>query len=290
MTIESKTIMILTKYVLGKSLYDYFTKHNWKITNHIILDRLYPEERNITSRMSGLQTSLGTFWEKLARVMLQVEKCKIIDPKTIKEPIILPKRIEALKNEVKQTREQSGGSLQRLRNELDTISISSSDPSSIYQIPKGKGADLIFVKDGTTYICDTKTVQVNANNGNTFNETVIIWLCYYKIKTGLPSSRIKPCFVFPYNSSNELDDSSWWFDYKDRVKPLTKDEVLVGNEFWSLITGNPDALTYIIKGIESFIGTPEHLTYKKVFSLNTVESLSKFSDYVKKTVNIQDIF
>lgn len=291
MSVSEDVIIACTRYVLSKSLYDYLTKSNWHITTHIILDRLYPEARNITSRMCGLQTSLGTFWEKLAKVLLKINHCVLIDPKSIKEPILMPKAVEDLKQAIMNKREQNGGSLNDLRQGLDNLTNNDFKANTkSYKIPKGKGADLIFKKGGKTYICDTKTVQVNANNGNTFNETAIIWLCYYKVKTGLPASVICPCFVFPYNSSNELDDSGWWSEFGDRVKPLTKQEVFVGNEFWSLITDNPKALSSIIKGIDSLRDSDEIKVYREFFACDTKSKLISFSNKVKRNFVRNDDF
>ena len=41
------------------------------------------------------------------------------------------------------------------------------------------------------YLFDIKTVQVNANSGNSFNETVILWTAFYKYMYGINANNIK---------------------------------------------------------------------------------------------------
>lgn len=154
---------------------------------------------------------------------------------------------------------------------------------------KGKGSDLIIEKNNKIHIYDIKTVQVNANNGNTFNETIILWIAYYKYKSGLNANDISAKLVFPYNSSNELNDAAWWNDYGGRVEPLTSDEVSVGNEFWEFITSNPNALISIIDGITELSNETTFVNlFGEVFACSNEDELKSFSTKVKvKRVEIK---
>ena len=69
-------------------------------------------------------------------------------------------------------------------------------------------------------------------------KTIIVWLAYWKYKYRISANNINVKIIFPYNSSDENNDEGWWNKFGDRIKPFTKDEVLVGNQFWSFLTIN----------------------------------------------------
>lgn len=80
--ISNTLIKSTTKKLLKEAFYKYFINAK-KETKHIILDRLFLSERRTSSTMSGLQTSLGSFWEVLAKDLAVqnsfevLEKCSI---------------------------------------------------------------------------------------------------------------------------------------------------------------------------------------------------------------------
>lgn len=280
--VSDDVIKKTTENLLRKSFFNYF-KAGQLETKHIIMDRLFPYERRITSTMSGFQTSLGTFWENLSLDLAQKNDLEIIDNSVLKMPEDIPKNLTRIIGDAKSKREINGGELddfkERLNKEFPQAEPMQCDTK---KMTKGKGSDLIVVKNGCHYIFDIKTVQVNANNGNTFNETIILWTAYYKYLKGLDAKKIKSMLVFPYSSSNEGDDSSWWAKFSGRISPLTEQDVFVGNEYWRFLTDNPDALNQIIAGIDNLkLDTQFMALYSQAFKVLNAAGLVEFSECVR---------
>jgi type II restriction endonuclease TdeIII len=281
--IQDKQIKSICKSLLEESFCKYFSKPK-KETKHIILDRFFPEERRVSSAITGLQTSLGTYWEKLSVALGVNNGFSILDNSILMKPTNLPDNLSSLITRVKREREENGGELDSLKSELNILFEQGNIPQVDFEkMTKGKGSDLILEKNGQIYLIDIKTVQVNANSGNSFNETLILWASYYKYQYGIDANSINTMLVFPYNSGNELDDSAWWNDFGGRVSPLTRQDALVGNEYWSFLTGNNSALHCIIHALdelahdENFIGL-----YSQVFECENHTDLGRFSLRVKQ--------
>jgi hypothetical protein len=125
-----------------------------------------------------------------------------------------------------------------------------------------------------------------------FNETVMLWIAYYKYKYRIDANQIDARIVFPYNSSNENNDSTWWTEYGQRISPLTQQDIHVGNDFWSFLTDNQNALQNIIAGIDEVASDTSFIAlYGQVFNCVSIEELKQFSINVKikkieKTRNI----
>lgn len=283
--ISGENIESFTKTIVKEAFFNYF-KNSKKETRHILLDRLFPEQRRITSAMAGLQTSLGTsFWEKLAIKFAQSNGFEVIPNNYLTRPTQEnePSNLTRLLTDIKQNRENGTiRTLDQFRLDLNNaFNVPAPDSSNFVAMKKGKGSDLILKKNNKIYIFDIKTVQVNANNGNTFNETVTVWLAYWKYKYRINTNDIDVRLVFPYNSSNENDDSSWWDEYGSRIKPLTQNETLVGNQFWSLLAGNTQALSHIINSFNSLASDDEFINfYSEVFNCTNETELKEFSNRV----------
>lgn len=98
----------ITKEVLKESFFNYYSTTQ-KETKHLVLDRLFPTERRISSYMAGLQTSLGTsFWEKLARRLAVLDGFTIINNSELERPNSIPTPLSTLINTTKATRESTG--------------------------------------------------------------------------------------------------------------------------------------------------------------------------------------
>lgn len=290
--ISNELIKNTTKKLLEDAFYKYFIKAK-KETKHIILDRLFPSQRQTSSTMSGLQTSLGSFWEVLAKDLACQNGFEVLDNSTILRPEAEPLDLSNLISTVKTTRQNAGGNLIHFRNELNRLYSSAyTGNDNFIPMQKGKGSDVILKKNNYVYIFDTKTVQVNANNGNTFNETVMLWIAYYKYKYRIDANNIDARIVFPYNSSNENDDTTWWTEYGQRISPLTQQEIYVGNDFWSFLTDNPNALQNIIAGIQEVADDTDFTTlYGEVFNCKNIEELKQFSINIKvqKAIKLRNI-
>lgn len=281
--INNQAITDITRELLEESFSNYFSKAK-KETKHVVLDRLFPEQRRVSSVMSGLQTSLGTsFWEKLAIRLAKENHFTVLDNLKLTKPDTVPKDLSMAISEVKQKREDVGGELDEFKKKLNELYPLGHEHNVKYtKITKGKGADLILQKDEQTYLFDIKTVQVNANGGNSFNETLILWIAYYKYAFGIDAESINAMLVFPYNSSNELDDNGWWNDFGGRIAPLTKQDIMVGNQFWSFITDNTEAMNSIIKGINELTNNEEFISlYEQIFDCKDINQVKEFTDKVK---------
>ena len=280
--ISHERIKNITVNLIKESFFLYFSKPKTD-TKHIILDRLFPNERRITSTVSGLQTSLGIFWEKLTKQLAIENNFEVIDNFQLKRPSEQPLEMNTLIDQIKTQRQNNGGSLDDFRNRLDELYFDENvDAINFINMQKGKGADVILKKNDVIYIYDIKTVQVNANNGNSLNETVILWICYYKYQHRIPANNIQAKLVFPYNSSDENDDGQWWTEFGGRISPLTRNEVEVGNDFWRFITDNDNALNAMIEGFDDVSNDNDFIDfYRRVFSCSTPEQLKEFSLKVK---------
>lgn len=280
--VDDARIKKIVKEVLKKSFFDYYSKAQKK-TKHLVLDRIFPEQRRISSYISGLQTSLGTkFWENIAKELAIKNAFRIINNSELEQPRNIPNDLSNLIIQTKAYRENTGGSLINFKNQLNELYSEPNLDEEYITMRKGKGTDLILRKNEEIYIFDIKTVQVNANNGNTFNESVLLWTAYYKFKFGVNANNIHAGFVFPYNSSDELNDSQWWKKYGDRIKPLTNDDVYVGNQFWELLTDNTNAINAIINAVDELAEDSEfHDLFMEVFSCETQEELESFAKKVR---------
>jgi hypothetical protein len=280
--ISDNKINEITKELLEKSFYNYFVTAQ-KETKHIILDRFFPQERRITSTMTGLQTSLGTFWEKLSVALATENNISILDNSSLVKPENIPADLQLLINNIKGFREKNGGELTQFKLDLNNKFALNSKPNCPQvKMIKGKGADVILKKGNDIYLFDIKTVHVNANSGNSFNETVILWTAFYKYMNGIDADNVKAMLVFPYNSSDENNDDGWWNDFGGRISPLTKNDFFVGNQYWSFLTDNKNALKQIISAIEELNNDKGFKDlYQKAFEADDRDGLVVFSEEVR---------
>ena len=74
---DNNQLVIEIQKLIKNSIENYFKKP--KPRNHHILDYLFPEERQISSVMTGLTTSMGTtFWEKLSTFLAKDNGFRIL--------------------------------------------------------------------------------------------------------------------------------------------------------------------------------------------------------------------
>lgn len=275
--ISNEIIEEVTVRLLEDSFYNYFKKPK-KETKHIILDRLFPEERRVSSAMSGLQTSLGSFWEKLSIELAKLNDFEVLSPSLLKRPRQTNAQLQQIIIEVKLARETSGGNLDNLRQRLNKAFQLGNQPDEVFlPMISGKGVDLIFRKNDKVHIFDVKTVQINAGFGNTSNENVILWSSYYKYQYGVDAENVFAKLIFPYNSSDENDDAGWWTEFGSRIAPLTKADIMVGNQYWSFLTDNPNALILISAAIDSLINKDFSGFYRNVFECESQDDLNQFA-------------
>jgi hypothetical protein len=240
-------IVSITKKIIKNSFTDYFIKKNlFELdTEHVLLDRIFPKERRISSIMGGLQTSLGTrLWENLAIEIALHNGFLVKSKNELRQPAIIPERIT---NEIARwsvAREQANANIS-LSGFVGELKSSYPNPaplgSEFVNITKGEGVDLFFEKDGCEYAFDIKTVQINAGSGVKFNRTLMKWYAYRIFEKG--AVNFKAAIVFPYNPYIGGD---WWAAQAGRVYPLDRSDVFVENEFWSFISGDVAAWQKIV--------------------------------------------
>jgi hypothetical protein len=116
-------------------------------------------------------------------------------------------------------------------------------------VEKGDGIDFYFEKCGVEYAVDIKTAQINAKNGRTFYETFVRWMIFRQLRKN-GRVRFRPRLVIPYDAEFEKSGGKidWWATYKGRAAPLERQDVWVGNEFWSELTDCTTAWKAIQEG------------------------------------------
>tara|TARA_B100001121_G_scaffold308940_1_gene334281 strand:- start:1081 stop:2094 length:1014 start_codon:yes stop_codon:yes gene_type:complete len=280
--IQEEQIFSITRDLVYENFYNYFLNKEFDKTNHVILDRFFPDERRTTSIMAGLQTSLGSYWEKLAKKFASLNGFEIIENSALKKPSFEDKSWSELITNTKEFRETKGGDLSKFKEELNKLYNPSLTDKHLTKLTKGKGSDLILSKDDQIFIFDIKTVQINANNGNLFNESLILWTAYWKYIHGIDANKINAKLIIPYNSSNENDDDSWWNDFGDRVSPCCMEDLLIGSHFWRFISGNKDALNIMIKAFNYVSNDSRFIKiYKQSFALKEENEIELFKKKIK---------
>ena len=201
------------------------------------LDLIFPKERRIRSLIGGLETSLGTrLWEPLAELFAELHSFEVLDKKQFNKQV--PKIPREIRHKISNFEDK------KLNNPLishseffnqisDFITQENICDLNLIKIPKGEGVDIWLKKDGTEYLIDIKTVQINAGSGPKFNKNLLNWYAYCALKR--TKLRYKCLVAFPYNPHHPDD---YWAREGGKVKPLTpSSEALVGDEFWDFLSG-----------------------------------------------------
>lgn len=254
--VSDKNIKQISKSLLLKALFENLIgdKH---LTSHLIIDKLWPDEAREGSIHHGLRTSIGYCWEKIANELAKLNGFDVsenhLTPK--KKNTALQNLMDAWKTKRKDSNAANKPvSLENYCNELDQMfsSKKSIDEKICRKFQKGQGSDLFWKKSGKYYIFDTKTVYPNADSGNKYDGNVIEWIGNLKYKLGqnVDAKNIIVKYIFPYNPYDWEDDSNWYVHFMDRAKPLSKEEIMVGNEFWGWVTGNKNTLKLIVGSID----------------------------------------
>ena len=270
-TISSERIIQITKDAVKSSFFSFFLCREEVKTRHLLLYKLFPDESNIRSVMGGIETSLGvTLWEKIATKIAEENGYEILDHKNkFLQPINMPITVTNLIAKYKDMREVEDANLpmENYINELNkTINnLELNDlPASFKKLTKGSGVDIYIKKNNQEYAFDIKTVQINAGSGTKFNETLMKWIAFNYLhqkhnKTNIP---FRAHLVIPYDPHTE---SNWWTEFGERAYPLDHVDLLLGNEFWDLISDQKDTLTYITKAFYELVDEGFHKSYLKFF-------------------------
>jgi len=257
MTVSDADISKITIQTVKSSFFSYFACREQPDTKHILLSKLFPDESAIRSAIGGLETSLGTtLWERIATQIALANGFTVLNPKTdFLQPKKMPTVITNLIAKYKDDREVEDADIPMsvyIKELYDGITALKTNelPTTFKTLTKGSGVDIFLSKGNQEYVFDIKTVQINAGSGTKFNETLMKWLAFRRLhlKHLNQNYDLHAHIVIPYDPHVNSD---WWTEFGDRAYPLDKDDVLLGNKFWDLLSGRSNTLEVITKAFET---------------------------------------
>jgi predicted Zn-ribbon and HTH transcriptional regulator len=257
MSISDAVITKITIQTVKSSFFSYFACREQPDTKHILLSKLFPEESAIRSAIGGLETSLGTtLWERIATQIAAANGYAVLNPKgDFLQPKKMPTVITNLIAKYKDAREVEAADIpmttyiKELYDAINVLPINEL-PKDFKTLTKGSGVDIFLKKGNQEYVFDIKTVQINAGSGTKFNETLMKWLAFRRLhlKHLNQNYHLNAHIVIPYDPH---ENSDWWTEFGDRAYPLDKNDVLLGNNFWDLLSGRSNTLEVITRGFET---------------------------------------
>jgi len=258
MALTSDRVTEITKDIIKTSFFNYFLCREEVSTKHLVLSRFFPEESVVRSAIGGIETSLGSFWEKIAAAIAFENGFEILDPKLdLQEPTIIPNVISQLLDRHKYQREAARAQIpistyeSALTSEIFNLP-TNEIPTRFRRLSKGTGADLFFRKGNNEYAFELKTVQINAGSGPKFNETLMKWLTFRALHQKYLGTQyfFKAHVVIPYDPHIS---SNWWTEFGDRAYPLDHKDLMLADEFWNFISGIPNTLLSITKAFDDLV-------------------------------------
>ncbi|WP_071466421.1 TdeIII family type II restriction endonuclease [Polynucleobacter asymbioticus] len=258
MALTPERITEITKSIIKSAFFNYFLCREEVKTKHLVLSRFFPEESVVRSAIGGIETSLGSFWEKVARAIAIENGFQILDPRVdLQEPKRIPTAISHLLDAYKYQREAAHANIPMsayvlaLNNEISRLQ-PTEIPAEYKRLAKGTGADLFLRKGTNEYAFELKTVQINAGSGPKFNETLMKWVTFrtlHQKHLGLTNS-FNAHVVIPYDPHITSD---WWTQFGERAYPLDHQDLMLADEFWNLMSGIPDTLKAITKAFDDLV-------------------------------------
>lgn len=246
MSLTAIEIEETSEKIARESVFQYFFGKKPIETEHILLKHIYPEDYKIRSSIGGLETSLGTrLWESLAKELAVRNDYALHDEKNcILQPVKRIEPIWKLMDQWNTTRNipNNPRPLIEYEKELEDLIKGISTKVSYKRLSKGEGVDVFVSKKSKKYAFDIKTVQWNAGTGPKFNTTLIKWKTFHRLQSG--QTGLNAHFVIPYDPTPR----GWWVEFGSRAYPLDKSDIMVGDEFWDLLTGSNNSLVSIEKG------------------------------------------
>jgi len=258
MALTSFRVTEITKGIIKTAFFNYFLRREEVSTKHLVLSRFFPEESVVRSAIGGIETSLGSFWEKVATAIASENGFEILNPKLdLQEPINIPNVISQLLNQHKYQREAAHSQIPMSTYEsalkIELLKLPASEiPAEYKRLSKGTGADLFFRKGNNEYAFELKTVQINAGSGPKFNETLMKWLTFRALHQKYLRTHysFKAHVVIPYDPHISSD---WWTEFGDRAYPLDHKDLMLADEFWNFMSGIPDTLLAITKAFNDLV-------------------------------------
>jgi hypothetical protein len=258
MALTPERVTEITKSIIKSAFFNYFLCRDEVTTKHLVLSRFFPEESVVRSAIGGIETSLGSFWEKVARAIAIENGFQILNPKVdLQEPKHIPTVISHLLDEYKYKRETAHADIPMsayvLALNAEILKLQPTEiPSEYKRLSKGTGADLFLRKGANEYAFELKTVQINAGSGPKFNETLMKWVTFRALhqKHLSLTNSFHAHVVIPYDPHVTSD---WWTQFGERAYPLDHQDLMLADEFWNLISGIPDTLKAITKAFDNLV-------------------------------------
>tara|TARA_B100000212_G_scaffold82050_1_gene58975 strand:+ start:146 stop:922 length:777 start_codon:yes stop_codon:yes gene_type:complete len=221
-----------------------YLKKRQKITTFHPLDLIFPIERKIRSKVGGLEGSLGSFWERLAKDIAKINNFEVLDENVFNQSVpAIPENIQNKITEFRNRRIQGDMTASTdFFKELHNFIKQSNIVSKSIPIQGGQGADIYLRKDNKEYLIDIKTAQPNKKSTTSFFDTALLWYASYALKnTGFDFE----CFIaFPYNPYKK----DFWIANKSKIPPLIPSyDAKVADEFWDFLSGKKNTTKLILE-------------------------------------------
>jgi hypothetical protein len=221
------------KESLKIAIRNFFKNKEVKTSN--ILDYLFPKERRIRSLIGGLETSIGTVWETIAKTLADVNGFEIITEKILMPepfPDKLRRELDHLINEREHKFISTDDCIKRLRD-IALISRTNNNSINFVKPPAGHGVDIYLKKGDVEYIFDLKSPQSNTGDFKRFNKQLLEWYAYKFAKD--PQLNLEARIAFTFNPFKR----DWYEEQKSKISTyldISKD-IYVENEFWDFCSG-----------------------------------------------------
>ena len=285
MSLNATQIEALASEQAIASVVNYFYNREEVLTKHPLISSIFPEEYKSRSVIGGLETSLGTsLWEKLALELASLNKIVMHHPSNFKKITNLPDEITSLLNSTDLSA-RSSSIVDEFLDDAKKISMKNANfKPKTAKMDKGHGADLYFEISDKIYIVDIKTVQWNAAGGEDFLKRMLKWASFAVFFHKTKNVNVK--LVIPYNPFQ----TTWWQQSKKKAEPLWETDILVGSNFWDLLTGLPHSYSFIEKGFKEILNHPaieflQNNYAKKIDENFQIDLICKYKNLIVKKWN-----
>ena len=274
----------ITKETVKKSFFNFFICKEDVKTQHLLLYKLFPQECNTRSVMGGLETSLGiTLWERIASRLAKENGYQILDNKVEMQPEKMPVAVTNLIAKYKDKREEANANMpmREYVSELNKVinNLNSSEiPKKYKKLTKGSGIDIYIKKNNIEYAFDIKTVQINAGSGTKYNEVLMKWIAFNALYQKFKGTNysFNAHLIIPYDPHTE---SNWWTEFGERAYPLDKKDLMLGDEFWNLLSGEKNTLELITSAFDELKAEGFESIYVDFFHNSSLQNNIKLIEH-----------
>lgn len=223
-----------------------------------------PDYISLSSWLHGLNTSLGqSFFETTAHILCDGEK------RDFKNKQIYSKQVSAIADIMIDLK--NGTQMPSVMREDRLIE---NEANGILQNASNFTADCFFETDNEVVAIELKSVR--PNSGEIRGEKQKILQSKAVLKNLYPNKTIKYFFGFPFDPTSETDigyDKRRFLEYLVEAKKFCDiDEILIGDELWSYLSGSEDTMSEILN-IINVIATPNFMNLFNQIQDATVDNV-----------------